>query len=265
MKASAASSKRPHTGTHSITLSLQKSGKSEKVSVGRFLKLQLYFADKWILLSEAALDTTAFEVDPEVIANISVIATNEDYSSNSQKNDAPEGDDNDEENEEDGDEGGEDDDDETPTRENDSQKKEKNLVVISNEPSDSSLQQQQHRPDDEGSQTNGNNQVYVGLVIGVLAVTVILLLATIGVMLRRNKQKVFTKNSHIFKSPERRQPHRLGLMGGSPSELTVPLNTKIYEEAIQRELFRSVELGSENNGAADKIVLPSYDSECKSN
>ncbi len=36
--------------------------------------------------------------------------------------------------------------------------------------------------------------IYVGLVIGVLCVTVLMLLATILVMLRRNKQKVFSKH-----------------------------------------------------------------------
>ncbi len=46
-----------------------------------------------------------------------------------------------------------------------------------------------------------SSQIYVGLVIGVLGVTVVLLLATIAVMLRRNRQKVFSKRHSPFKSP----------------------------------------------------------------
>ena len=43
-------------------------------------------------------------------------------------------------------------------------------------------------------------QIYIGLVIGILGVTVVLLLVTIIVMMRRNKQKIFNKHS-MFKSP----------------------------------------------------------------
>ena len=38
-------------------------------------------------------------------------------------------------------------------------------------------------------------QMYIGLVIGILGVTVVLLVVTIVVMMRRNKQKIFNKNS----------------------------------------------------------------------
>jgi hypothetical protein len=45
-------------------------------------------------------------------------------------------------------------------------------------------------------------QIYVGLVIGVLSVTVLLLLVTILVMMRRNKQKIFNKHAAMmFKTP----------------------------------------------------------------
>ena len=37
--------------------------------------------------------------------------------------------------------------------------------------------------------------MYIGLVIGILGVTVVLLVVTIVVMMRRNKQKIFNKNS----------------------------------------------------------------------
>ena len=36
-------------------------------------------------------------------------------------------------------------------------------------------------------------QMYIGLVIGILGVTVVLLVVTIVVMMRRNKQKIFNK------------------------------------------------------------------------
>ena len=43
-------------------------------------------------------------------------------------------------------------------------------------------------------------QMFIGLIIGVLGVTVLLLVVTVLVMYRKNKQKVFSKHS-IFKSP----------------------------------------------------------------
>lgn len=46
-----------------------------------------------------------------------------------------------------------------------------------------------------------SNQIYIGLVIGVLSVTVLLLIVIILVMVKRNKQKVFNKHSKMFKTP----------------------------------------------------------------
>ena len=48
--------------------------------------------------------------------------------------------------------------------------------------------------------SKGMSQMFIGLIIGVLGVTVLLLVVTILVMYRKNKQKVFNKHS-IFKSP----------------------------------------------------------------
>jgi len=38
-------------------------------------------------------------------------------------------------------------------------------------------------------------ETYIGIVIGVLSVTVLLLLATIVLILRKNRQKIFSKHS----------------------------------------------------------------------
>ena len=40
-----------------------------------------------------------------------------------------------------------------------------------------------------------SSQTYVGIVIGVLSVTVVLLLTTIILILRKNRQKIFSKHS----------------------------------------------------------------------
>ena len=42
---------------------------------------------------------------------------------------------------------------------------------------------------------NDKNETYIGIVIGVLSVTVILLISAIVLILRRNRQKIFSKHS----------------------------------------------------------------------
>lgn len=83
------------------------------------------------------------------------------------------------------------------------------------------------KPDDPNA-----SQVYIGLVIGVLAVTVILLLATIMVMLRKNRQRIFSKNS-VFKSPlsDRHAMRDMMMATNHPPEGA----SKIYEEAKESE------------------------------
>ena len=68
----------------------------------------------------------------------------------------------------------------------------------------------------EGSKkdsSKGMSQMFIGLVIGVLGVTVLLLVVTILIMYRKNKQKVFNKHS-IFKSPMSATTHN-GMTGQS--------------------------------------------------
>ena len=61
--------------------------------------------------------------------------------------------------------------------------------------------------------SKGISHMFIGLVIGVLGVTVLLLVVTILVMYRKNKQKVFNKHS-IFKSPlSASNTHHNGLTG----------------------------------------------------
>ena len=69
-----------------------------------------------------------------------------------------------------------------------------------------------HTPGGNKQDSNkGMSQMFIGLVIGVLGVTVLLLVVTIMVMYRKNKQKVFNKHS-IFKSPLSATTHN-GLTG----------------------------------------------------
>ena len=79
------------------------------------------------------------------------------------------------------------------------------------------------------------NQIYVGLVIGVLSVTVLLLLVTILVMMRRNKQKIFNKHAMMFKSPlatnDRHQMRDLSLLNHSANTGT----GKLYGESDHEE------------------------------
>jgi hypothetical protein len=79
-------------------------------------------------------------------------------------------------------------------------------------------------------------KIYIGLVIGVLGVTVILLMVTIVVMMRRNKQKIFNKHSMMFKSPlsDRHMMRDLTPLNscppGGPS-----VTSKLYDESELEE------------------------------
>ena len=68
----------------------------------------------------------------------------------------------------------------------------------------------------------GISQMFIGLVIGVLGVTVLLLIVTVLIMYRKNKQKVFNKHS-IFKSPfSANAHHATGLAGHSGIGVGMP-------------------------------------------
>lgn len=64
----------------------------------------------------------------------------------------------------------------------------------------------------EDETPSGKSQMFIGLVIGVLGVTVLLLVVTILIMYRKNNQKIFNKHS-IFKSPLSATTHHSGLTG----------------------------------------------------
>ena len=168
--------------------------------VGRFVKLELYFENKWLLLSEIrfsskesdrknltdneAVDVRDRIVEPKVLVE--------------PKNVDNEGDDND----------------------GDSfEQRPRNVDLggsgASDELSDnpngaggvggSNNEQKSRKENSSSSKQSASseaNQIYVGLVIGVLSVTVLLLLVTILVMMRRNKQKIFNKHgTMMFKTP----------------------------------------------------------------
>ena len=74
-------------------------------------------------------------------------------------------------------------------------------------------------------------QMYIGLVIGILGVTVVLLIVTIVVMMRRNKQKIFNKNSMMFKSPLSDRHMMRDISNHGPSTVT----SKLYDESEHEE------------------------------
>lgn len=82
----------------------------------------------------------------------------------------------------------------------------------------------QNKSDNEvnaNADVGGTSTIYVGLVIGVLGVTVLLLLATILIMLKRNKQKVFSKHQ---KHQQRLQQLHGGGGGGSVMRHLTPMS-----------------------------------------
>ena len=157
--------------------------------VGRFVKLELYFENKWLLLSEIRFsskesdrknltDNESLDAkDRNVVETPKVIVE--------RKNDA--------------------DDVDVDEREwSDELSDTPNSIDNNNKGNNNADQKGRKETSSSSSKQSANsdaNQIYVGLVIGVLSVTVLLLLVTILVMMRRNKQKIFNKHAAMFKTP----------------------------------------------------------------
>ena len=148
-------------GPLNITFALHK-------RVGKKIKLQLVYSSKWILLSEVS-----FETGP-VYGNFS----------------RPE------------EKGG----DQDILFEKENKEKNNSIVIFPDTRQDMPSREQQdkletedknrtHRQIDILAQTSDTSQTYVGIVIGVLSVTVMLLLTTIILILRNNRHKIFSKHS----------------------------------------------------------------------
>ena len=90
--------------------------------------------------------------------------------------------------------------------------------------------------------SKGMSQMFIGLVIGVLGVTVLLLVVTILVMYRKNKQKVFNKHS-IFKSPLSAATHN-GMTG--PTGMGVGMTPTSH---MLRDLQGGMGGGTSGNGS----------------
>ena len=84
--------------------------------------------------------------------------------------------------------------------------------------------------------------MFIGLVIGVLGVTVLLLVVTVLIMYRKNKQKVFNKHS-IFKSQLSATTHN-GMTG--PRGLGVGMNPTSH---VLRDLQGGMGGGNSGNGS----------------
>ena len=94
----------------------------------------------------------------------------------------------------------------------------------------------------DGEIPSGKSQMFIGLVIGVLGVTVLLLVVTILIMYRKNNQKIFNKHS-IFKSPLSATTHHSGLTGHNG--MGVGLNPTSH---MLRDLQGGI--GGRNSGSA---------------
>ena len=140
----------PPQPRQNITLSLAS-------RVGRFVRLELYFDGKWLMLSEVAFQSqsTNRAFLPDQVSAQEVPASKVASSSE----------------------------------------------TLSDTPAEHISNKKRGQTDVKGSTASENHQIYIGLVIGILGVTVVLLLVTIVVMMRRNKQKIFSKHSMMFKSP----------------------------------------------------------------
>ena len=189
--------KKDFVGSRNVTLRLDK--ENAQGHRGQYVRLQLYFTDKWILVSEVSFvtskdaagnskaavpeDDVEVKDEKETVISGSVVP---DGSSNADKKALtkdqvmtvvlPEASDNKEDL---GD-----------------QQNEQDPLVVTSTPSERKDNDDdvRRRNSSTEAKTSQPSTIYVGLVIGVLGVTVLLLLATILVMLRRNKQKVFSKH-----------------------------------------------------------------------
>eukprot|EP00096_Caligus_rogercresseyi_P011414 TRINITY_DN4481_c0_g1_i2.p1 TRINITY_DN4481_c0_g1~~TRINITY_DN4481_c0_g1_i2.p1 ORF type:complete len:680 (+),score=197.66 TRINITY_DN4481_c0_g1_i2:156-2195(+) len=161
---------------------------------GRFLKVQLFFTDKWILLSEISFESKSLppgsngpeyeESESNEVASVGRFDEKKDEKGASLS--SPDSD---------------------------------NSVALSDTPSEEFKDTVIEDQEDSLSEAKGSpfSQVYIGLIIGVLGVTVLLLLVTIAIMMRRNKQKIFNKHS-LFKSPA---PNRLHHPSYAPGIITL--------------------------------------------
>ena len=167
-----------------ITLSLDS-------RIGKFVKLELYFENKWIMLSEVSFkskksDKTKIETFSEIIDNSDDDNVGREVIEENNVETSP-----DNPNEQ-----------ETPIEIVLSDTPKSNDLSGNSEDAVTSISSGNSKGDGSlsGPTKDGNNQMFIGLIIGVLGVTVILLLVTIMVMYRKNKQKIFNKHS-VFKSP----------------------------------------------------------------
>ncbi|CAB4069812.1 DDR2 [Lepeophtheirus salmonis] len=145
----------------SVTLSLDG-------QLGKFIKLQLFFTDKWILLSEISFDSSPISTEFNSSSSSIPYISEEEETIDSKPDDS-----------------------------NDVRNTPRNEFPVEFRGDESVLR---GGSIEEEKDTSSPTQVYIGLIIGVLGVTVLLLLVTIAVMMRRNKQKIFNKHS-LFKSP----------------------------------------------------------------
>ena len=70
---------------------------------------------------------------------------------------------------------------------------------------------------------NDKSETYIGVVIGILSVTVLLLLSAILLILRKNRQKIFSKHSSKF------------------STMKIPCSKSIISNLFKTILYFSVE------------------------
>ncbi len=206
--------------------------------VGRFVKIELYFDNKWLLVSEIKFKSKSTSKD--VSHNVDLgekiaVAEAED------KTDA----DNNSENVSNGGNSvgappSNDGSDKSAVAKSDSTGGD---AVLSDTPhppgSNSGLVNNGDEP--KSPTSTENNQIYIGLVIGVLGVTVILLLVTIVVMMRRNKQKIFNKHS-MFKSPlsDRHMMRDLTPLNSCPSGSAGPSSGRKLGDESEHEESNSI-------------------------
>lgn len=219
-----------------ITLQLGK-------RVGKFAKVELYFDNKWMLLSEIRFDSKQTTKDM-VISSGHVLDSV--FSSDNENNNNSD-----------------------------------DMIEIANEDNESSgsgsnvLADTPHPPNNEDGgaamksgkhnlSSTENNQIYIGLVIGVLGVTVILLLVIILAMMSRNKQKIFNKHS-MFKSPlsDRHMMRDLTPLNGcGPGVNSKHYDDSDHEESnsIYHEPYRLVlQRGTHRNNSCGRLCDRDYE------
>jgi len=187
--------------SQNITLSLAK-------RIGRFVKLELYFDNKWLLISEVNFKSQSTGKDMDFIDAAAAAGTNSNASNHIK----------------------------TENQQKSEQDRNDPAQVLSDTPEHHS-----GGSSENGATLNTNaksnltaketNQMYIGLVIGILGVTVVLLVVTIVVMMRRNKQKIFNKNSMMFKSPLSDRHMMRDISNHGQASVT----SKLYDESEHEE------------------------------